>query len=42
MVLTEDEYATLSRSALGILSKGGGDLTVMLERVRRWRPLPLL
>jgi CheY-like chemotaxis protein len=42
MVLTEDEYSLLSRSALGILSKGGGDLTVMLERLRRWRPLPLL
>jgi len=42
MALTEDEYAVLSRSALGILSKGGGDLTVMLERVRRWRPLPQL
>jgi PAS domain S-box-containing protein len=42
MILTEDEYATLSRSALAILTKGGGDLTVMLERVRRWRPLPAL
>jgi len=42
MVLIEDEYATLSRSALRILSKGGGDVTVMLERVRWWRPLPAI
>jgi len=34
MVLTDGEYATLSRSAQAILSKGGGALTAMLMALR--------
>lgn len=39
MILTDEEYATLAGSARAILSKGGGDLAVMLERLQRWRPM---
>jgi CheY-like chemotaxis protein len=39
MILTEDEYASLARSAQAILSKGGGALAAMLDDLRRWRPL---
>ena len=38
MILTDDEYASLARSARAILGKGGGALAVMLEDLRRWRP----
>ena len=38
MLLTDDEYACLARSAQAILGKGGGDLAIMLERLRRWQP----
>ncbi|MDB5999197.1 MAG: luxQ 1, partial [Rhizobacter sp.] len=38
MLLTEEEYASLSRSAQLILSKGGGALASMLEGLRQWRP----
>jgi CheY-like chemotaxis protein len=38
MLLSDEEYATLARSAQLILSKGGGALAVMLERLRMWRP----
>jgi CheY-like chemotaxis protein len=38
MLLTDAEYDSLSRSAQAILSKGGGDLGRMLERLRLWRP----
>ncbi len=38
MILTEEEYTCLARSAHAILSKGGGTLTAMLERLRDWRP----
>ena len=37
MMLTDDEYATLARSARAILMKGGGTLQPVLESVRRWR-----
>jgi PAS domain S-box-containing protein len=37
MLLTDDEYATLARSARGILIKGGGAMEAMLESVGRWR-----
>ena len=38
MMLTDDEYASLARSARSIVSKGGGDLVAMLERLKRWKP----
>jgi len=38
MILSAEEYAGLSRSAQAIVSKGGGDLAAMLDRLRRWRP----
>ena len=37
MLLTDDEYASLASSARTIVSKGGGDLIAMLERLKRWR-----
>ncbi|MDP9900744.1 PAS domain S-box protein [Variovorax ginsengisoli] len=37
MLLTEEEYATLARSARAILIKGGGAMETVLESVRRWR-----
>jgi PAS domain S-box-containing protein len=37
MLLTDDEYATLARSARAILIKGGGAMETMLQSVRRWR-----
>jgi len=37
MMLTDDEYATLARSARAILIKGGGAMETVLESVRRWR-----
>jgi DNA-binding response OmpR family regulator len=37
MVLTDEEYATLARSARAILIKGGGAMESLLENVRRWR-----
>jgi CheY-like chemotaxis protein len=37
MLLTDDEYATLARSARGILVKGGGAVEALLERIGRWR-----
>ena len=37
MLLTDEEYATLARSARAILIKGGGAMEAMLESVRRWR-----
>jgi PAS domain S-box-containing protein len=39
LLLTEEEYAQLSRSAQAILSKGGGGLAALLDGLRRWRPL---
>jgi hypothetical protein len=35
MILTDEEYLTLSRSAEAIIGKGGGELTSMLESLRR-------
>jgi signal transduction histidine kinase/CheY-like chemotaxis protein len=37
MLLTDEEYATLARSAHAILIKGGGTMEAVLESVRRWR-----
>jgi PAS domain S-box-containing protein len=37
MLLTDEEYASLARSARAILIKGGGSMEDMLECVRRWR-----
>ena len=37
MLLTDEEYATLARSARAILIKGGGAMETVLESVRRWR-----
>ncbi len=41
MLLTDDEYAALARSARAILTQGGGGMAAVLEGVRRWR-LPLV
>ena len=38
MILTDDEYASLSRSAQAIVAKGGGSLDATLSALRRWRP----
>jgi CheY-like chemotaxis protein len=38
MMLTDDEYGRLASSARTIISKGGGDLMAMLERLKRWQP----
>ncbi|EHR72057.1 PAS domain S-box [Burkholderiales bacterium JOSHI_001] len=38
MMLTDDEYASLASSARTIVSKGGGDLMAMLERLKRCQP----
>jgi PAS domain S-box-containing protein len=38
MILTDEEYASLASSARTIVSKGGGDLMSMLERLKRWQP----
>ena len=38
MMLTDDEYGRLASSARTIISKGGGDLTAMLERLKLWQP----
>jgi CheY-like chemotaxis protein len=37
MLLTDEEYATLARSARAILIKGGGAMEAVLASVRRWR-----
>jgi CheY-like chemotaxis protein len=37
MLLTDEDYAKLARSARAILIKGGGAMEDMLESVRRWR-----
>ena len=37
LLLTDNEYASLARSARAILIKGGGTMDDMLERVRHWR-----
>ncbi len=37
MILTDEEYSRLAKSAQAILNKGGGDLARMLERLREWR-----
>ncbi len=39
MLLTDEEHATLARSAHAILSKGRGELDALLDELRRWRPL---
>ncbi len=38
MILTDEEYLSLAGSARSIVSKGGGDLMAMLERLKRWQP----
>ena len=37
MLLTDEEYAMLARSARAILIKGGGGMQALQEGVRRWR-----
>lgn len=37
LLLTDEEYATLARSARAILIKGGGAMEAVLESVRHWR-----
>jgi CheY-like chemotaxis protein len=37
MILTDEEYAILARSAHAIVSKGGGALSAMLEGLARGR-----
>jgi PAS domain S-box-containing protein len=41
MLLTDEEYARLAKSARAILLKGGGAMEDMLDSVRRWR-LPVV
>ena len=41
MLLTDDEFAQLSRSAQAILSKGGGAVLHLLERLRRMQSAAL-
>ena len=38
MILTDEEYALLSRSALAVLGKGGGAMADLIERLIQWRP----
>ncbi len=38
MVLTDDEYTTLARSAQAVLAKGGGALIELFDTLRSWRP----
>ena len=38
MVLTDDEYNTLARSAQAVLAKGGGELAELFDTLRSWRP----
>jgi PAS domain S-box-containing protein len=38
MILTDDEYEALARTARTILGKGGGALAPMLASLRGWRP----
>ena len=42
MLLTDEEYASLAKSARAILIKGGGAMEDMLESVRRWRQPPVV
>jgi CheY-like chemotaxis protein len=42
MILSDEDYLSLSRSARAILSKGGGGLGDMLDDLRRWRPVSLV
>ena len=37
LLLTDEEYATLARSARAILIKGGGAMETVLDNLRRWR-----
>ena len=37
LLLTDPEYDLLASSASAVLRKGGGELELMLERLRRWR-----
>ena len=37
LLLTDEEYALLARSARAILAKGGGEVDCMLEGLRLWR-----
>jgi len=41
MLLTDEEYASLARSARAILMKGGGAVQGMLENIRKWRHLDI-
>jgi PAS domain S-box-containing protein len=40
MNLTDSEYDLLVQSAQAIIGKGGAGLEPLLERLRRWRPMP--
>ncbi len=42
MVLSDFEYDILALSAATILSKGGGGVELLLQRLRRWRPVTKL
>jgi CheY-like chemotaxis protein len=39
LILTDDEYETLAYSAQAILTKGGGALEGMLQKLSHWRPV---
>ena len=38
LILTDEEYDSLARTAREILSQGGGDPSDMLQRLRQWHP----
>ena len=38
MILSDEEYAGLERSASAVVGKGGGALVDMLDSISRWRP----
>ncbi len=39
MILSDEEFALLARSAQAIINKGGGTLQALLDDLRRWRPV---
>ena len=39
MILSDEEFALLAKSAQAILNKGGGTLQALLDDLRRWRPV---
>ena len=42
LILTDEEHATLARSARAVLAKGDGQLDAVLQALRRWQPMPMV